>query len=515
MRCQLTYLLFCFFSITCLSQNNGVITVRKPSQKILGKTLNLNDARGVPCGTISFVSESLSKINLKIDYEKNLITDSLFKKSNLNKLYEFSYEIIDDSTLIIKNNNDTYDTCFYRYINQTSNAVCFKSKFFGKLLTGDYAFFYDFDSVIYSESINRVQNVIAFTDSSLTNDSVYKNVKDKKLIQKLNEDYTKRLLDFRERATFNFFRGKYIQEGSRIKLINDLEKEFAELRLQYDSSIIETNLVSTNQLENNNKTLISAYSRYHFGNFKLLYDKAIINYFHPDLYLLKNDKVINIPFQTDTFYCYNLNNYYYTVEKNGNKTQFQKLDEYAVKNINGVGGFYETELWSKNDNRVHFKNLYFTYEKAFEIKDNYALDLEKSYDYILTDSMLAIFINGDTLIDELKNSWHSFSFSYKNQEPYIFGIYHYYDKENELHEFLILFPDYKGVSFTSPVFEYKEAREIFNSRKTNKSSVSFFFFESSDHDIWLTFEDGNYKKFKLFNHHKGLKYKEKHYSLIK
>lgn len=123
-----------------------------------------------------------------------------------------------------------------------------------------------------------------------------------------------------------------------------------------------------------------------------------------------------------------------------------------------------------------------------------------------------MFNEKDTLIDELKNAWESFSFTYKNNDPLIFGIYHLKERKNK-HNFLVLFENNEGIKYTSKSFDYQEVRKIYNTKNTTNKNYEKFNFTVSKEYIWLTFENGTYKKLAFFNHNKAIREQTKEQTL--
>ena len=84
------------------------------------------------------------------------------------------------------------DTCYYTFNNDSSNMVSFYSLPQGLFDKNGYAFFFGFDSVVYSQTYLRSLADFKFTDSISKLDSIYKNVVDPEQRKKLNENFKKR-----------------------------------------------------------------------------------------------------------------------------------------------------------------------------------------------------------------------------------------------------------------------------------------------------------------------------------
>jgi len=128
-----------------------------------------------------------------------------------------------------------------------------------------------------------------------------------------------------------------------------------------------------------------------------------------------------------------------------------------------------------------------------------------------------LYNNKDTLVDEMKNGYESFSFTYNNNEPYVFGAYHFKTPKIKEHHFLILFPNPTGIKYTTTNFDYKTAREsVFKGKIKLPKEVKRikFTYSSTSEFLWIEDEKGNYERLDFFNSNKGIRNSKKRYYLL-
>jgi hypothetical protein len=495
---MLTYLLI-IHSLIGLSQS-GKITVRKAEKSLLNKTLQLNDMRGAPAGLIYFKNKEECTVTLKIEIKNSVIQCYFKNKIPAKEKLNCSYSIINDTILLLKHKNYS-DTCYYNYTSDSNNLVQLKNTLHGVITRSDFAICYHFDSILYSQTFNKSQNDSKFTDN-IDIDSIYQNVKDKKLKRELENTLQEEITQYKNSIRFNYFKGKYKVDQNSLKLYSN-NINFASVKKTIDKKGI--NIYSTFLIDGS-KPLVSQYTHNNYGTLNLDYDSATLLYFDPK-YNPKKDLRQTYRIE-EGFKVKHISSNKAIIFNNKDTFDIWQNENYsAVRIENSIGGFYRTHLKSLNNNTLPFKKMIFTAKNAFEINNEYDLLKTKKWNYKITDSALFVFNQTDTLIDELKNSWKSFSFTYKNNEPLLFGIYHHKINMNK-HQFIILFNDKTGVKYKSSSFNYKKAREIYNTHNTNSlSSKKYrkFNFSASKDYLWLDFEDGKYQKLSFFNYNKALR----------
>lgn len=498
---KLLFIIFFLYSLIGFSQS-GKITVRKNSTNLLGKTLQLNDLRGARAGTVNFTTKNKAIVKLEIDIKNPVIKLNFEKQIPLKEILNCSYSIIDDSLLVLTHNKFS-DTCYYKYINKNTNVVQLKNTLHGVITEEDFAICYHLDSILYSQTYNKSVADAKF-NQNIEFDSIYKNVADKKLKKELEESLKKELEEYSNSISYNYFKGKYLIDKNKLKLfvknINFTDINFNK----NDSSYI----IKSPHLLDGSKQLSSLYTHYNYGNLILRYETAYIDYIDKIHDTKRKSDVYITLLKVDTFLIKYINDYKSILIKgNDTLTLWQNNNFTNARINNALGGFYQTHFKALNGNKIPFKKLLFTAKEAIEVNNNYAIKSNTRWEYKITDSALYLFNKSDTLVDELTNSWESFSFTYHNNEPFVFGTYHYKTTDNK-HEFLILFSNNTGVKFTRDEFEYKEARRILaanNFENLKSTDCKKFKFSASKEFIWLNFDDGKYQKISFFNHNKALR----------
>jgi hypothetical protein len=495
---MLTYLLI-IHSLIGFSQS-GIITVRKTGSSILNKTLQLNDMRGAQAGIIYFKNNDECIVTLEIEIKNSVIQFYFKNKIPEKEKLNCSYSIINDTLLVLKYKNYS-DTCYYSYTSDSNNIVQLKNTLHGVITRSDFAICYHFDSILYSQTFNKAQSDSKFTDN-INIDSIYRNVKDKKLKRELENTLQAEIKQYKNSIWCNIYKGKYSINKNYMKLYKN-NINFANINIIKNKSEIT---IKSPFVLDGYRPLISKYTHNNYGTLSLVYDTATLLYFDPkynpkkDLrqtYLIEEGfKVKHI--SSNKAIIFN-NKDTFDIWQNAHYTSVR------IKNI--IGGTYQTHLKSLNGNTLPFKKMIFTAKNAFELKNDNNLLENKKWNYKVTDSALIIFNQTDTLIDELKNSWESFSYTYKNNEPLLFGIYHHKVNKDK-HLFIILLDNKTGVKYTSSSFNYKKAREIYKTKianNLNPEKYQKFSFSVSKQHLWLDFEDGKYQKLSLFNYGKALR----------
>lgn len=505
MKTILSIFLFCMPILFSAQIGNGKIKIRKTDQSIIGKTLSLYDLRTRECGTIFFEDEEICKVKFKYEKE-DLKNIRVFLNSQANtKTIECDYELITDSSFIIKS-EDYQDTCFYNFINENNNLVRFYNTPQGTFDKGSYAFFYGFDSVVYSQSYLRSLSDFKFTDSLSKLDSVYKNLVNEEERKKMNEEYKKQIEAYKQAINFSFFAGKHRMNGNQITLINkETYSPFATLFMKKKGD--EFVLFSHNKFEDT-YPLISTYTHKTYGDITFNYENCYIQYRKPitdkSKEIIKGDV-----FKTDTLVM----NY----PLGENKYAYQDADSFAIENtkyfefakIKGiVGGFYEASIESLNGNKLATNPLFFTAKKAISVSDINLKDTLQNWNYTIRNDIFFLYNKEDTLIDEMKNGLANFRFTYKNNEPYVFGAYHKKDTKSGDNEFILLFSNKTGVKYTTNKFDYKTAREsIENDELIELPGVKYEYFKynSTAEYLWIEYQNGNYEECKFFNYNKAIR----------
>lgn len=497
---KLLLTIFFFFSLVGYTQS-GKITVRKNSTDLLGKTLTLNDLRGAKAGKINFTTKKKAIVQLEIELKNPVIKTNFGELVPKTEKLNCSYSIVNDSLLILTHNNYT-DTCFYKYINENNNIVQLQNTLHGIITEEDFAICYHFDSILYSQTYNKSLSDAKFT-FNIEIDSIYKNVSDEKLKQDLLENLKKDIENYTNNISFDYFKGEYSLNKNLISLLYN-KTCFGNIYLKKEDFVYK--IISYQKLSGS-KPLTSFYTHNNYGSLIINYNKAIIQYLSPitNRYGIQPQRDI---IKTDTFNINQLNASSILLFNQTDTLNLWQNNNFTNARINNaLGGFYQTHFKALNGNKIPNKKLLFTAKEAIEVNNNYTITSNTRWEYKITDSALYLFNETDTLVDELKNSWESFSFTYRNNEPFVFGTYHYKTIDNK-HEFLILFSNNTGVKFTRDEFEYKEARDLLkadNYEKLNDTYYKKFSFSASKEYLWLNFNDGKYQKLSFFNYNKALR----------
>lgn len=481
----------------------GTIKVRKTDENILGKTLTLFDLRTRECGTILFEKETCT-INFQYPPEE-LKNIRVFLNSNaIRKTIICTYELISDSTFVVTKDNFS-DTCTYQFINETNNLVRFHNLPQGVFDNNGYTFFYGFDSVVYSQTFLRSLADFQFTDSVSKLDSIYKNVRNEEEREKLNENFKKRVNQYKESINYSYFAGKYELQNKQIRLLNPDDTYFATLFLQKKGDFYS---VFTHSRFDFNYPLISLYTHRTYGNVVFNYNQAYVKFnlpfssglnpqSNPDIQVIDTLN-INYPLgsapylysETDTFQPLN-------------------TDYFDFMKYKGViGGYYECYLVSLNGLKIPTDPMFFGIKKAVSVTNRTLKDTVEHWKYSISNELLFVYNEQDTLIDEMKNGFESFRFTYKNNQPFVFGAYHRKNKETKQSEFVVLFANNKGVIIKSSEFDYRHAKQaVFESSISEKESVEYEYFRYSatEDNLWIDYETGNYEEWEFYNYNKAIR----------
>lgn len=350
-------ILYILFSLTSFCQS-GKIIVRKTENTLIGKTLNLNDLRGIDAGVIYFKSDSVCKVTLEIDF-KNSILKAEFENIIPNKQeVNCTYSIINDSLLLLKNNN-YQDTCYYKYINNSLNTAQLKNTLHG-IIEADFTICFHLDSILYSQSYNQNQSDFRFTNN-IEIDSIYKNILNKKLKKELENKLVQEIENYKSNLSYNYFKGRYCINKNTLVLYSN-NKQFTKLNLLRNQFLTT---ISSPYLIDGNKPLTSIYSHNNYGDIQFNYDKAIINFLIPQTSREKNDFYIQQTIKKDTFnIIYSSANEAILIKNNDSLYLWQNSNYNVVRIKNTVGGYYQTQLKSLNNNTLSFKKNTFYYSQC-------------------------------------------------------------------------------------------------------------------------------------------------------
>ncbi len=502
------YLFSIFFILVVFLGNtqltNGTIKVRKQNKKIIGKTLSLFDLRTRECGTIFFESDSECRVTFSYEKEelKNL---KIFLNSDQNsKTIECDYELITDTSFVITN-EDYSDTCFYRFLNEDNNMVRFNNTPQGVFDNNSYAFFYGFDSVIYSQSFLQSQRDLLFTDSILMIDSIYKNIRNKERREQLNEELKSRIAEYKSAISYNYFVGKFSRNGRQINLLNKNSSPFGHLFLQQKGDFYTLFSHSTFDAS---FPLVSNYTHKVYGKIQLKYDTAYVQYqeFNPAKI---NFTTMEFKGEKDKFLTnYPIASNFYLYREGDTLWVTNSVFMEMVKFKNSIGGFYSNYYQSLNGNKLKKESLYFTASKAYSTSNIEFKDTLAQWNYCIKNGVMFLYNEDDTLIDEMKNGYESFRFTYKNGQPFVFGAYSYKNRADNNYEFILLFENNKGVKLTCTQNEYKHAREaIKKGQIAEKEGITYeyFMYSASDEYIWAEYENGGLEEYNFFNFNKAIR----------
>ena len=511
---SLLFLLFFAVNISFSQGGNGKIKVRKISQNIIGKTMTLFDLREKQCGTITVKSGNKCIINFRLDSNEIKYLKLIPFAIPVTEKFEGSYSFVSDTSFEVKFKNYT-DTCSFLFLNENSNAAKLKNTPYGIFDKDNFAVFYHFDSVVYSQSYKQSFADRRFTDSVLKIDTIYKFVRDKSKRERLTKALKERLNEHKSKIKSEFFRGEYIIKGVKILLSENQKPPFGCLLFTRDSA--QVSVFSRHHFEKS-FVLTSEYTHKTYGKIQFHYNKCYINYYDPKTKVER--------FKATEFKILKKDTLGVNYLKKGNPIIFTKTDTFEIKNTeyfdnskikDVIGGYYSTHLLALNGNKISFKNFYFETETAVEMQDKEIVTPTVTWKYKVQNDVLFLYNNKDTLIDEMKNGFESFSFTYRNNEPYVFGAYHFKHKKSKNHEFLLLFPDQTGIKYSSKEFDYKTAREsIFKNnialRKGEKSMR--FKYSATAEFLWIEYADGNYERLDFFNFNKAIRKGKNRYYLL-
>ncbi|MDG1175194.1 MAG: hypothetical protein P8N07_05285, partial [Flavobacteriales bacterium] len=142
------------------------------------------------------------------------------------------------------------------------------------------------------------------------------------------------------------------------------------------------------------------------------------------------------------------------------------------------------------------------------VKNKTLKDSLETWNYRVINNYFSVYNESDTLIDEMKNGFESFRFTYKNNQPYVFGAYHRKNKETKQSEFIVLFANNKGVKITSKEFDYKYVRQaVLESQIDEKESFEYeyFIYSATEENLWIEYQNGSYEEWEFFNYNKAIR----------
>lgn len=503
----ISFLLFAT-SLLKAQPTTGAIKVRKTNPQIIGKTLSLFDLRTRNCGTIFFESESECRVTFSYEKEEPSNLKVFLNSDKDSKTIECEYTLISDTSFVITS-GDYIDTCFYQFINESNNLVRFYHTPQGVFDNdGNYAFFYGFDSLVYSQSYLRSLKDFRFTDSLLLLDSIYKDIINEEERALKNEELKQRIKAYKASISFKYFVGKYSRTQKQINLINQEEEVFGHLFLQQRGDYYS---LFTHSTFDGSFPLVSHYTHKVYGKIQLDYDSSFIQYkeFNPQKISVNNVQFKETKEGFLTHYPIASN--IYLQKQNDTLWVTNSVFLEMIKFKDKLGGFYPTHYQSLNGLKSKKNPIFFTATKAYSTSDRSFEDTLAEWDYILTNEVLYLYNEQDTLIDEMKNGFESFRFTYKNGQPFVFGAYYHNNKQEKTHEFVLLFEKNKGVKLSCTENEYKYARfAIMNGQIIEKKGIKYeyFIYSASDEYIWAEFENGKFIEYNFFNFNKALRTKK-------
>lgn len=487
---------------------SGKIKIRKENQIIIGKSLSLYDMRTRECGSIFFNNDSICELTFTYRNEELKNIRVFLNSRSATKKVTCNYTLISDSSFVISTSY-FIDTCYYVYHNKNSNLVRFYHLPQGVFEDDNYAFFYGLDSIVYSQSFLRSLADFNFTDSILKIDSIYNTIVDENEREKLNAELKMNLDAYKRSINFSFFAGKFEIKGEQINLLNENASHFATLFLQKKGDYFS---LFTHCKFDFNYPLISMYTHQQYGEVIYNYDKGYIHFYYPNQ---SNDKVQMPPriHHTDTLrinYPLGRSAYLYSFSDT-----FKPLntDYFDYLKFNGIlGGYYTCYLTSLNGLKIPTSPLFFGVSKAISVKDRTLNDTIQDWNYQIKKGIFFLYNDRDTLIDEMKNGFESFRFTYHNNQPYVFGAYHRKNKNSKKNEFIILFANNTGIKFTSDEFLYKYARKAaLTSQLIEQKGINYTYFRytATEENLWLEYQNGNYEEMSFFNFNKAIRQKKK------
>ena len=481
----------------------GTITIRKTDKNILGKTLSLFDLRTQECGTIKFEKDKCT-VHFKYKPEELKNIRVFLNSNSTSKKIICQYELISDTTFVISK-DEFRDTCYYTFNNDSSNMVSFYSLPQGLFDKNGYAFFFGFDSVVYSQTYLRSLADFKFTDSISKLDSIYKNVVDPEQRKKLNENFKKRIEEYKASINYSYFAGKYELIDKRINLLNNNDTHFASLFLKKKGDFYS---LFTHCKFDFNYPLISMYTHRKYGNVIFNYDKAYLYFYLPyssGLNPQSNPGIYHID-TVDVNYPIGSMPYLYLQTDTFRAMSSDYFDFMKYKGI--IGGYYECYLVSLNGLKIPTDPMFFGVKEAISVKNKTLKDSLETWNYRVINNYFSVYNESDTLIDEMKNGFESFRFTYKNNQPYVFGAYHRKNKETKQSEFIVLFANNKGVKITSKEFDYKYVRQaVLESQIDEKESFEYeyFIYSATEENLWIEYQNGSYEEWEFFNYNKAIR----------
>jgi hypothetical protein len=481
----------------------GTITIRKTDKNILGKTLSLFDLRTQECGTIKFEKDKCT-VHFKYKPEELKNIRVFLNSNSTSKKIICQYELISDTTFVISK-DEFRDTCYYTFNNDSSNMVSFYSLPQGLFDKNGYAFFFGFDSVVYSQTYLRSLADFKFTDSISKLDSIYKNVVDPEQRKKLNENFKKRIEEYKASINYSYFAGKYELIDKRINLLNNNDTHFASLFLKKKGDFYS---LFTHCKFDFNYPLISMYTHRKYGNVIFNYDKAYLYFYLPyssGLNPQSNPGIYHID-TVDVNYPIGSMPYLYLQTDTFRAMSSDYFDFMKYKGI--IGGYYECYLVSLNGLKIPTDPMFFGVKEAISVKNKTLKDSLETWNYRVINNCFSVYNESDTLIDEMKNGFESFRFTYKNNQPYVFGAYHRKNKETKQSEFIVLFANNKGVKITSKEFDYKYVRQaVLESQIDEKESFEYeyFIYSATEENLWIEYQNGSYEEWEFFNYNKAIR----------
>lgn len=467
----------------------------------MGKTLSFVDLRDVPSGKITFLSEDSCQVDFQMTISKSKIADYFLNRINSNTKHFANYYVINDSALVFYR-DDFVDTCHFS-LETDKEKLKFKRLLYGEVPEKEYAIFYYFNQIIYSESAKRVFNTQAFAD---TVDFIGKfdSIQDVKERKSQIKKFKKELKEFNKNLVVTDYTGNYTLEGNVVTLLNAQDKDFARLILQKDSTSYK--LYSSNNFFLNGQ-INSRDKRGFVGDLDVKGDSATIDYSR----LLPKAIIKKLPTEAKTIVNYDV--FHHSLLKlvlTNTSGDTLILTKDPLVNRQYLGGVYSSVYESLNGNTRNGDNFYFFHNKAYQYNQSQK-EIVESFDYTITDESLLLKSEKSILTDELDPNKTTFlNITQKNGSPLFWGLYRYRDYGNDENTYLLFFSNKSGAKVTTSKnllkkmrrhLEYDELPQITDIN----TSVEAFNFQLNKEQIELIFTNNTKEIYQFYNLWKGLK----------
>lgn len=491
----ISIMLLCIGSF--FSQNT--IQVRKSKGTLVGRELSFVDLRGVPSGSITFLSEDSCQVDFEMTISKSKIADYFLKRININTKHFANYYTLTDTSLVFYTDNFV-DTCFF---NLNQKKLSFNRLLYGEIKEKDYAIFYYFNQMIYSESAKKVFNTQAFAD---TVDFIGKfdSIQDVRERRKQIKKFKNALKEFNENLTITDYSGSYALNQNKVTLLNAQNKDFASLILQKDSTSYK--LYSTNNFFLSGQ-INSRDKRGYVGDLIVEGDSASIDF----AALLPKNIIEKLPSEAKTKVNYDV--FHHSLLKlvlTNTLGDTITLTKDPLVNRQYLGGVYPSVYESLNGNTKSGENFYFLQKQAFKY-DQTKKAMVEGFDYLIKDQNLILKGENNTLVDELNpNKTTYLNITQKNGSPLFWGLYRYRDYDKDENTYLLFFSNNTGAKVITSKNELKNMRkylddELIPELVDTTSSITFFDFDVNKEEVILRLDSGKEETYQFYNLWKGLK----------